>query len=118
MWYKGIYFRMQRIDDNRYTQDCGVIGTYEGEDGEIEEYCGKIQNIIKLDFRQFYMYILDVQWFKDKIWNIKANVFTTIDSTKLCGTTEETFILLSHCESVHVYTFYINNIITFLVILA
>ena len=116
MWYEGIHFRTQRIDDTRYTQDCGVIGTYEGENGEVEEYCGRIQNIIKLDFRQFDMYVLDVQWFKDKMGKvplssikIQENGFTTIDSTKLCGTTEESFILPSHCEQVHVYTFYVNK---------
>ena len=110
MWYEGIHFRTERIDENRYTQDCGVIGTYEGLDGEVEEYCGKIQNIIKLDFRQFDMYIFYVQWFNDKMGkiplssiNIQANGFTTIDSTKFCANTEGTFILPSHCEQVHFY---------------
>jgi hypothetical protein len=39
--------------------DSGVIGTYEGEDGQVIEYCGIIQNIIKLDYRRFDVYVSD-----------------------------------------------------------
>jgi hypothetical protein len=45
----------ENIDWNLYTLDYGMISTYEGEDGEEQEYCEIIQNIIKLDFRRFDM---------------------------------------------------------------
>jgi hypothetical protein len=42
-----------------------VIDTYEGEDGHEQEYCGIIQNVIKLDYQRFDMFVFDVRWFKD-----------------------------------------------------
>jgi hypothetical protein len=52
------------IDRNRYTLNFGVIDMYEGEDGQEQEYCGIIENIIKLDFWRFDLFLLDVKWFK------------------------------------------------------
>jgi hypothetical protein len=101
--------------------DSGVIGMYESEDGQVIEYCEIIQNIIKLDYRRFDVYIFDVRWFKDVMGNVPqcsikagSSGFTTIDSTRLCNAKEGTFILLSHCEQVLILIFIIIYLIAFL----
>ena len=39
-----------------------------GLDGEVQlskvDYCGRIQNILQVDYGSFQMFLLDVQWFK------------------------------------------------------
>jgi hypothetical protein len=84
-----------------------VIGTYEGEDGHEQEYCGIIQIIIKLDYRRFDVFVFDVRWFKDVLDNvpqgsitIDGSGFTMIDFTRIYSASEGTFILPSHCEQV------------------
>ena len=108
IWYEGRHFRTQRIDDKRFTQDCGIIGPFEDENGfHADDYCGLLQNIIKLDYRRFSVYVFDVKWFKDIVvtgpqTSIKkcSNGFATIDSTRFCNANEGTFILPSQCEQV------------------
>ena len=83
-------------------RDCGVIGMYEGGHGQIEEYCGIIQKIIKLgDFMS------TITWFIDVMGNIPrssislhASGCTTISSTKHYK--EGIFILPSQCEHVSI----------------
>jgi hypothetical protein len=110
-YYNAIWWHY-RTEAIRYTTDSGVIDMYEGGDGQVIEYCGIIQNIIKLDYRRFDIYVFDVRWFKDVMGNvpqcsIKADSsgFTTIDSTYLCSAKEGTFILPSHCEQVLILIF-------------
>jgi hypothetical protein len=107
IWWDGTHYRTEAIDRNRYTADSGVIGTYEGEDGREQEYCGIIQNIIKLDYRRFDVFVFDVRWFKDVLdkvpqgsITVDGSGFTMIDSTRICSASEGTFILPSHCEQV------------------
>ena len=76
------------------------------------EYCGIIQNIIKLDYRRFNVYVFDVRWLKDVMGkvpqcSIKADSsgLTTIDTTSLCSAKEGTFILPFHCEQVLIIIF-------------
>jgi hypothetical protein len=104
------------------SADSGFIGMYKGEDGQVIEYCGIIQNILKLDYQRFDIYVFDVRWFKDVMGKVpqrslKADSrgFTTIDSTRLCSAKEETFILPSHCEQVLIFI-YLNYLIIFLTI--
>jgi hypothetical protein len=66
-----------------------------------------IQNMIKLDYRRFDMFVFDVRWFKDVLdqvpqgsITIDSNGFTMIDSTRICCASEGTFILPSHSEQV------------------
>ena len=62
IWDEGKHFRTQGIDDIRNTQDCGVISSFEGSNGKISDYCGTIQDIFRLDFRHFFVYVLDAKW--------------------------------------------------------
>jgi hypothetical protein len=78
---------------------------YEGEDGHEQEYCGIIQNIIKLDYQRFDVFVFNVGWFKDVLdkvpqgsITVDGSGFTMIDSTRICSASEGTFILPSHCE--------------------
>lgn len=107
IWCEGKHFRTQRIDDKRNTQDCGVIASFEGANGAMDDYCGIIQDIIKLDFRCFFVYVLDVKWFKDVVERgpnatIKrhASGFVTIDSTKFWQSRKDTLVLPQQCEQV------------------
>jgi hypothetical protein len=107
IWWDGTHYCIKAIDPNRYTVDSGVIGTYEGEDGHEQEYCGIIQNIIKLDYRRFDVFVFDVRWFKDVLdkvpqvsITVHGNGLTMIDSTWICSASEGTFILPIHCEQV------------------
>jgi hypothetical protein len=51
------------INKDRYTLDCGVIGMFEGGNGQLQECCGIIQHTIKLDFQNFDVYLFYVQLF-------------------------------------------------------
>jgi hypothetical protein len=61
IWWDGTHYRTETIDGNWYMTDSGAISTYEGEDGQEQEYCGIIQNIIKLDFQRFNVFSLRCQ---------------------------------------------------------
>jgi hypothetical protein len=105
IWWDDMHYRTEAIDQNRYTTDTGVIGTYEGEDGHEQEYCAIIQNIIKLDYRRFDVFFFNVRWLKDVLDKvpqssiiIDGNGFTMIDSTRICSASKGTFILPAHCE--------------------
>jgi hypothetical protein len=84
-----------------------VIDTYEEEDGQEQEYFRIIQNIIKLDYRIFDVFVFDVRWFKDVLDKVPQSSitvddsgFTMIDFTRIYSAKEGTFILPSHCEQV------------------
>ena len=38
MGCEGKHFQIQRIDDKRNTQDCGVIRSFEEANGKIDDY--------------------------------------------------------------------------------
>ena len=106
IWYKGRHFRTQRIDDKRFTQDCGIIGPFDDENGFHDDYCGLLQNIIKLDYRRFSVYVFDVKWLKDIVvtcpqTSIKKcfDGFATIDSTRFCNANKETFSMWTGTSS-------------------
>lgn len=67
IWCKDKHFQTNRIDDKRNMQDCGVITSFEVWNAAMDDYCGMIQDIIKLDFWSFFVYVLDVKWFKDVV---------------------------------------------------
>ena len=43
------------------------MATFEGASGQMEDYCKKISNIIKIDYRTFSLFALDVKWFKEPL---------------------------------------------------
>ena len=79
-----------------------------GLDGGVQvskvDYCGRIQNILQVDYRSFQMFLLDVQWFKavtqgrNPTIQRDASGFVAIDSTKLWTSTSDTFVLAKICE--------------------
>ena len=68
------------------------------------EYCGRIQNILQVDYRSFQMFLLNVQWFKVVSQGRNPTVqrdafgFVAIDSTKLWTNTSDMFVLAKTCE--------------------
>ena len=117
LWSHGRHFRVQRIDQNRQTFDSGVMASFEQEihdglNGDVQlskvEYCGRIQNILQVDYRSFQMFLLDVQWFKavtqgrNPTIQRDASGFVAIDSTKLWRNTSDTFVLAETCEQVYI----------------
>lgn len=51
------------------------MAAFEGGSGEMEDYCGIINNILKIDYRTFHIFALDVKWFKETLCKgIEANV--------------------------------------------
>ena len=100
IWCKGKHFRTQRIDDKRNTKGCGIISSFETANGKIDYFCGTIQDIFRLDFRRFFVYILDVKWQMNMVERgpsatIKchASGYVTIDSTKFCQTKKYRLVL-------------------------
>ena len=65
---------MERIDRKRTTFDCGVRANFvqesrasaSDENSEVGmlDFFGTIQDILKVGFRRFDMFIFDVKWFK------------------------------------------------------
>ena len=53
VWCEGNHVWTQQIDDKGNTLDCGVIASLEGVNGAMDDYYGIIQDIIKLDFKDF-----------------------------------------------------------------
>jgi hypothetical protein len=87
--------------------DSRVICAYAGEDRQEQEYYGIIQNIIKVEFRRFDVFVFDVRLFKDVLDEVLQGLitlagssFTMIDSTWICSAKEGTLILPSHYEQV------------------
>ena len=73
----------------------------------MDDYCGIIQDIINLDFRSFFVYVLDVKWYKDMVERgpnatirRHASGFVIIDSTKFLQSTKETLVLPQQCDQV------------------
>lgn len=117
LWSHGMHFRVEAIDKKRQTSDCGVMAMFTQDsrasardlnivNSELD-YVGNIKNILKVGFRTFHFYILDVQWFKVVCRGPQATVrrdgcgFFQIDSTKIWQDESDTFVLPQHCEQVH-----------------
>lgn len=116
MWSHGRHFRVQRIDHQRSTFDCGVMVNFlqnsraSARDDNIMlgqlDYCGTIQDILKISFRKFDYFIFDVKWFKVVTTGRNATVrrdksgLIQVDSTKLWTDEKDTFVLPEHCEQV------------------
>ena len=98
LWSHGQHFLVYRIDHKRQTSDSRVMVSFNqeihnGQCNQVQlskvEYFGRIQDIFDIDYRNFDMYILDVQWFKvvtqgrNPTIQRDASSFATIDSTKL-----------------------------------
>lgn len=107
---------MERIDSKRSTFDCGVRANFVQEsrasarDDNAEigmlDYFGTIQDIIKVVFRSFEMFIFDVKWFKVILEGSHASVrrdksgLLQVDSTKVWTDSRDTFVRPEHCEQV------------------
>ena len=74
LWSHGQHFQVEKIDKKRLTFDCGVMASFSQDsrasardlnliNAELD-YIGNIINILKVNFRIFHFFILDVQWFK------------------------------------------------------
>ena len=113
---QGRHFRVQKIDKNCVTSYFGVMAMFTQDSRAISkdlnvinvelDHVGNIINILKVQFRIFHFYILDVQWFKVVCRGPQATVrqdasgFFLINSTKLCNDQSVTFVLPQHCEHV------------------
>ena len=111
MWSEGRHFRTHIIDSNRNTQDCGVMASFESANGQMEEYCGIINKILKIDYRTFNIFALDVKWFKEPLRKgVEANVMRhpsgimAIDSTQIWQGNKDSLVLPHHCEQVNNHT--------------
>lgn len=107
---------MERIDERRTTFDCGVRANFVQEsrasasDDNTEigmlDYFGTIQDILKIGFRRFDIFIFDVKWFKVITSGAHASVrrdksgLIQVDSTKLWTDARDTYVRPEHCEQV------------------
>ena len=70
------------------------------------DYCGTLQDIIKVGFRKFDIFIFDVKWFKVVTQGPQGTVrkdksgFLQVDRTKIWTDQRDTFVLPEHCEQV------------------
>ena len=107
---------MQRIEHARVTFDCGVRADFIQESranasdqntefGQLD-YFGTIQEILKISFRSFDVFIFDVKWFKVVTSGPNATVrrdksgLIQVDSTKVWTDQRDTFVCPEHCEQV------------------
>jgi hypothetical protein len=70
LWSHGRHFRVMNIDKKLLTSDCGVMACF-SQDSRASardvnvinadlDYVGNIVNILKVNFRIFHFFILDV----------------------------------------------------------
>ena len=116
MWSHGRHFRVERIDHKRATFDCGVRANFlhesrgsardENTRMGLLDYVGTIQDILKISFRRFDMFIFDVKWFKVVTNGPNATVrrdksgLIQVDSTKFWTDQRDTFVCPDHVEQV------------------
>ena len=136
LWSHGRHFRVEKIDKKRLTSNCGVMASFSQDSrASVRDlnlinaelyYVGNIINIInilKVNFRIFHFFILDVQWFKVVCRGPQATVrrdasgFFQIDSTKHWTDQSDTFVLPQHCEHVYNYTIVCINIYSIVLII-
>ena len=109
---------MEKIEKKQATFDCGVKASFEqdlesrlsiSDEDNINrklEYFGTIQDIIKVDFRKFDMFIFDVRWFKVVTQGQQSTIqrdksgLIQVDSTKVWTNQRDTFVLPEHCEQI------------------
>lgn len=118
IWSRGHHFRVEQIDNKRTTFDCGVMASFmqetrssaSNENGEATvdmlDYCGTLQDIIKVGFRKFDIFFFDVKWFKVVTQGPQVTVhkdksgFLQVDRTKIWTDQRDTFVLPEHGEKV------------------
>lgn len=118
LWSRGRHFRVEKIDKNRTTFDCGVKASFQQDLGfgsnlrddsaphPTLEYFGTIQDIIKVEYRKFSMFIFDVRWFKVVTQGQQSTIrrdksgLIQVDSTKVWTDQRDTFALPEHCEQI------------------
>ena len=67
LWSRASHFRVEKIDKNRTTYDCGVMATFDQDvsnNSSIElhlDYYGLVQDILEVNYRIFSHFILDVK---------------------------------------------------------
>ena len=72
-------------------------------------YYGTIQDILRIDYKTFHMFILDVKWFKPISSGSNPTIrkddsgFITVDSTRKWSNESDTYVLASATEQVSVY---------------
>ena len=113
MWAYGRHYRVERVDVNRRTFDCGVMVDFKqssrasSKDKNIVEgnlqYVGKIQEIIELDYRSFKCCIFKCKWYeafeRTRRHDTHSGLFS-IDSSKYLLEDKEPYVLPIHCEQV------------------
>lgn len=113
LWSRGSHFRVEKIDKNRKTYDCGVMATFDQHASNTSntelrlDYYGVIQDIIEVNYRRFSHFILDVRWFKVIKTGRNATVrrdpcgLYAIDSNAIWRDQNDTFVFPHQCEQVY-----------------
>ena len=89
-------------------QETRSTASNENVEANVEklDYCGTLQDIIKVGFRKFDIFIFDVKWFKVVTQGPQVTVrkdksgFLQVDCTKIWTDQRDTFVLPEHCEQV------------------
>ncbi|MCO5606180.1 hypothetical protein L7F22_060367 [Adiantum nelumboides] len=105
-----------QIDICRHTFDSGILGSFLQRSRANTrdtnkcisnlDYCGIISDILRVSFRRFEMFLLDVKWFKVIERGCNATIrrdvsgLVQVDSTKVWTDASDTLALLEHCEHV------------------
>ena len=112
LWSFGHHYRVHRIDQHRTTCDSCVMAEFDQETSTGMAkiaYYGTIQDILRIDYRTFHMFILDVKWFKPISSGSNPTIrkddsgFIAVDSTRGWSNESDTYVLASATEQVSVY---------------
>ncbi|RYA39312.1 hypothetical protein DD606_25795, partial [Enterobacter cloacae complex sp. GF14B] len=89
-----------------FTQKSRASARDTNESTSNLDYCGLVSDILKVSFRRFEMFLLDVKWFKvitsgrNATVHRDGNKLVQIDSTKTWTDVSDTFALPEHSEQV------------------
>ena len=89
-----------------FVQESRASASDENFEMGMLDYFGTIQDILKIGFRRFDMFIFDVKWFKVVTTRAHASVrrdksgLIQVDSTKIWTDARDTFVRPEHCEQV------------------
>ena len=104
LWSFGHHYRVHRIDQLRTTCDSCVMAEFDQETSTGMAkiaYYGTIQDILRIDYRTFHMFILDVKWFKPISSGSNPTIhkddsgFIAVDSTRGWSNESDTYVRAS-----------------------
>ena len=113
LWSRGSHLRVEKIDKNCKTYDCGVIATFDQDvssTSNVEvrlDYYGLIQDILEVNYRKFSHFILDVKWFKvikrgrNAIVHHDQCGLYAIDSKAIWRDKNDTIVFPHQCEQIY-----------------